>query len=545
MSTRGPDQASRLVALAQDLQLWHTPDGIGFATFRVNGHDEHWSLRSRTFKSFLQRAFYRAEGMSASSEPLNSALGVLEGMALHEGREHVTQARLAGASDAHPGLSYLDLANEAWEAVEIDPSGWRVVPSEVCPVRFLRCKGMRPMPEPERGGSLEELRPFLNVEDDDDFVLVIGWLVGALRAAGPYPILNLHGEQGSGKTEQARLLRALIDPNAAPVRAEPKDGRDLMVAARNGWVIALDNLSHLSPWLSDALCRLSTGGGFSTRSLYTDDQEMIFDAQRPMILTGINEIATRGDLLDRSIGLTLPRIPDNRRRPESDLWGDFEAVRPRILGALLDAVAAGMRNERHVRLDRHPRMADFARWVAAAEEELPWQEGTFLRAYTSNRASANETALEASPVAAEVLRLVANCEAWQGPAAELLRVLEKRADEKVVKGQTWPKNPRALSAALRRLAPNLRADGTSVEFFEDSRPKQIRLGRDSCDGCDASDGAGSAKAENAPEPSQIGLELSQPASLGGTPVSRNLNEYGIGVATPATVANSAALEELF
>src|SRR5215212_3526332 len=117
------------------------------------------------------------------------------------------------------------------------------------------------------------------------------------------------------------MLKAITDPSTAPVRTVPRGERDLVIAANNSRVVALDNLSGLPPWLSDALCRLSTGGGFGTRKLFADDEETLFDATRPIILNGITDVATRADLLDRAIVLTLPTIPEEERRPEAELWG--------------------------------------------------------------------------------------------------------------------------------------------------------------------------------------------------------------------------------
>jgi hypothetical protein len=161
--------------------------------------------------------------------------------------------------------------------VKITPRVWQVL--DESPVRFRRSRGVLPLPVLEPGGSVDQLRGFLNVSDDT-WRLVVARLVAALRPRGPYPVLALFAEQGSGKSTTGRLLRELVDPNAAPLRAEPHDGRDLMIAANNSWCLAYDNLSHVPPWLSDALCRLSTGGGFATRELYADQDEIIFDSQR-------------------------------------------------------------------------------------------------------------------------------------------------------------------------------------------------------------------------------------------------------------------------
>src|SRR5262249_30438334 len=160
--------------------------------------------------------------------------------------------------------------------VEIDANGWQVV--DQSPVKLRRAKAMLALPFPVEGGSVDELRPFLNVADED-WPLVLAWLVAALRPTGPFPVLCLNVEERSAKSTTTRLLRSLIDPNTAPLRAEPRENRDLAIASNNGWVVALENVSYLPPWLSDALCRLSTGGGFATRTLHTDEDETIFNAQ--------------------------------------------------------------------------------------------------------------------------------------------------------------------------------------------------------------------------------------------------------------------------
>lgn len=458
--SRGPTQATQLVGLAEAAELFHTPSGEAFATVPVGKHGETWPVRSKGFRRWLSRRFYESARTAPSSQALQDALGVLEGRAQYDGPERAVYTRVA----EHDGAIYLDLANDAWEAVEITPGGWRILADP--PVRFRRAKGMLPLPHPETGGSLEELRPFLNVADEDR-PLVVGWLIGTLRPRGPYSVLIEHGEQGSAKSTAGRVLRSLVDPNTAALRAEPREGRDLMIAATNGWLMAFDNLSHLPPWLSDALCRLATGGGFATRELYANDEEVIFDAQRPVLLNGIEDIASRSDLLDRAIVVYLPNIPEDHRRPEAEFWAAFEAARPRILGALLDAVSAALRNLPQVKLERLPRMADFALWVVAAEPALGWEPGTFLAAYARNRDGANELGLEASPVAVALRELLATAPVgtpFPGTATEWLGFLSRKVSPEFRHQRGWPKNARALSNALRRLAPNLRAAGIDVRF---------------------------------------------------------------------------------
>jgi hypothetical protein len=438
-SGRGPTQADVLIELSQSAELFHTPDGTGFADFEINGHRETWPIRAKGFRRWLARRFYEATQGAPSSEALQSVLNVIEATAQFDAPERAVNIRVAGLDDR----IYVDLGDESWRAVEIDVSGWRVINDP--PVRFRRAAGMKPLPIPVPGGSVSTLKSFLNLKSDTDFVLVVAWLLGCLRNRGPYPVIVLSGEQGSAKSTFSAILRAMIDPNTAPLRALPREDRDLFIAATNGHVLAFDNVSGLPAWISDTLCRLATGGGFAVRQLYTDQDEVLFDAVRPVILNGIEDIVTRPDLADRAVFLTLEPIPEELRRPEAELWTAFEAERPRILGVLLDAVVQGLRRLPETRLEKLPRMADFALWVTACETAL-WPDGTFWSAYCSNRDEAVDGVIDADPVAAAVRAVMSKRTEWRGTASDLLGALAEVAGERVAKSKSWPESPRGLGA---------------------------------------------------------------------------------------------------
>jgi hypothetical protein len=446
-----------LIDIARPEDLFHTAIGTAFADVRVDGHRETWPIRSKLLRSFLRRCHYQATGEAASAAEIRSALDLLEARALVDGQERTVHVRAA----EHDGHIYLDLADEHWRVVDIGADGWRVIGSS--PVRFRRPAGMLPLPVPERGGSIETLRSFLNLPSRNDFVLIVAWLLAALRAGGPYPLLAISGEQGSAKTVLSKLLRALIDPNAAPVRGLSREERELMIAASNGYLLAFDNLSGLPVWLSDALCRLASGGSFAVRQLYTDDDEMLFEAARPILLNGIEDVISRPDLGDRAIFLTLSPIRETQRWPESGLWHEFESARPFILGALLDAVVHGLRGIDGVQLDRLPRMADFAIWATACETAL-WPAGIFARAYAANRRAAIESIIEADPVATCVRAIMADRTMWSGSASDLLRLCAEHFD-----GTACAKNSRALAGRLRRAQTFLRTLGIEIAFSREGR----------------------------------------------------------------------------
>jgi len=457
-------QATALVELAAALELTHDDD-VAYGTVLSDGRVETMPIRSKAFRRWLGRAFFLQERKAPNSQALADAINVIEGKACFEGPEVRVHLRIA----EHEGAIYLDLADRDRNVARIDASGWEVL--QAPPVRFRRPKAFRALPIPQRGGSMTALRRFIRVSEDD-FILLAAWIVAAFRPDRPFPILAFTSEQGSGKSTAVRMLRLLIDPNTAPIRVDPREPRDLMIASNNAWVAAFDNLSNVSTWLSDAMCRLSTGGGLSTRMLYENDEECIFEALRPVIINGIEELGTRSDLLDRLIRITLPSIPEEERRPEDELLAEFERERPLILGAILDAVATALRRVGDIRLARYPRMADFAKWVTAAEPSMPWKEGEFMRAYRGQRESAHELALEASAIGEALRRFTATRAQWTGTAGALLKELNLLADDETRRRKDWPAQPNVLSGALRRAAPNLRNLGIEVEF-----PKPGHRGR--------------------------------------------------------------------
>jgi len=454
----GGSAADRLIGLVLEsgIEFFHDPDQRGWASIRVDGHFENHPVRSRPFQLFLLRTYYRETGQSPGAQAIRATLELFEAKALFDGEESPINLRVAN----HRGRLYLDLCDRTWRAVEIDAQGWRIVNRP--PPRFHRTRGSQPLPAPERGGSLDELRRFLNV-DHQGWTLIRAFLVAALRPGLPCPILVAKGEQGAGKTTACRIISALIDPRTGALRGVPREVRDLTAAARNSWIVCFDNLSHLPEELADAACRLATGGGFGGRELYSDHDQAVFDATRPMVFNAIPDLgAARPDFLDRAVIVEFVDMKPEMRRDEAQFWQEFEEVRPRILGALLDAVVAGLWNLPAVTLDQLPRMADFAIWVSACERALGLETGEALEAYRANCAETRNLALESSPLYEPVVQLAR--EGFSGTVTELHARINCMVSESMHRSVGWPKAPSALGTALRRMASNLRAIGINIQF---------------------------------------------------------------------------------
>ena len=355
--------------------------------------------------------------------------------------------------------------------MKVNAGGWLVV--DQAPVHFWRPGGMLPLPAPSRGGSIERLRPYVNLAERD-FRLLVAWMAAALMPEGPYPILAVHGEQGSAKSTLAKVVRLLVDPQAAPVLALPRSTRDLMATAFCGWLLVYDNISVLPNWLSDGLCLLATGGGFAGRALHSNDERSVIHAERAVILNGIDEFVRREDLADRCVFLELLAISASSRRAQVEFWQSFRADQAAILGGLLDGIVGGLRALESVSFSNLPRMADFARFGEAVGRGLGWGEGTFLSVYAENRREAASASLEESPLAEFLLetKTFGGLRDFTRSPTDLLAELSLSATRAVRASARWPKTPRAFTNELRRIAPQLRMHGVSITF---SRTRESRL----------------------------------------------------------------------
>ncbi len=463
--------AAVLVDLARSdgAHLFRTPDGVGHASLPGQNGRVATALRSSAMERWLGKIFYGELGRPVSANTLSEAIGALEAQAIYGGDAEPVHSRVA---DLGPAVC-IDLGLA--EAVEVRGDGWKL--TEECGVHFRRPNTLLPMPKPQRGAKLEALRPFLNIGDEGSWRLLVTWMLASLRPSVPCPVLILTGEQGSAKSTTAKLIKSLLDPGKAPLRSLSRDERDLMIVASNSRLLAFDNLSGMPGWMSDALCRLVTGGGFSTRALFTNDEEAVFEAMRAIILNGIDDLVSRPDLGDRSLVLTLPAIPEERRAGQ-ELEARFAVEAPKLLGAVLDSLAGALAELPRATKDveRAPRMIEFARLGVAAERALGWPPGSFMQALTNNDSNLKGELFESDRVAVAVLKLMEDRDVWHGTATELLDELRLKVSEETARSKKWPRSAQALSSRLRRAAPLLRNEGIDVQSRR-GRRRVIELGR--------------------------------------------------------------------
>jgi len=464
------NQADALIRMAAtEAFLFHDDTKNGYAALPINGHRETWPLRSKFFKQWLVRRYYEQTEKSPNNEAIRQALNVIEAKAVFDGPEMKLSLRVA----EHDGAFWYDLANEAWQVVKITPDGWEVVDNP--PILFRRFKNTAAQVLPERGGSLDLLKEYINLKDDKDWLLLTALIIHAFVPGVPHTIPVFYGDKGAAKTTAQRVIRRLIDPAHRDTMTLPTDKNELALILMTNYAPCFDNLDGLSPWQSDMLCQAATGGGISKRELYTDCEEVILSFLRCPMLNGINLVASRDDLLDRSVLFKLERIDEDERKTENEFWREFEQDRPYILGAVFSALAGALEVYPTVKLPALPRMADFATWGYAIMEAIePGGGEKFLQAYRKNIAGAVEEAVINDVVGAAIVEFMAGKDEWQGTASELLETLNELPSVNE-KDKAWPKRANTLTRRLNRIKSALADYGIKLEEYREPGFDRTRL----------------------------------------------------------------------
>jgi hypothetical protein len=458
-----PSVLDELVALAREqCQLQRDADWQAVAVIAMPDRREVWRVQSSGFEDWLRAAYWRARHAGVTDTTMKTALATLSAAGIHDGETVDVSVRAARWRDGY----VIDLGDEHWQAVEVTPRGWRVLAES--PVLFTRTPSMRALPMPVPGGDVGLLWNHTNIAAHRR-LLVLAWLLDCWRPDTPFPVLELVGEQGSAKSTTQSVLRSLIDPNKVMLRGRPKSVEDIFVAAANNWLVSYENLSSLTAEQQDALCTLSTGGGFAARQLYTNSEEHVMETKRPVALNGIAVVATRPDLIDRVVHVDLPTIAPEARLDDADAQARWERDRPRVFGGLLDLFASALALLPTVTLARKQRMADFERLGEAVARVLGFPPGEFQLQYAELVRAGIDRSLESNAVAQALDKYIADRVMplnWQGTAGQLYDLLGSFA---IPDRSSWPRSPKGLADQLRRIAPAYRAKGIDITHLGHGR----------------------------------------------------------------------------
>ena len=450
LRTAAKSAATELVELACSQYRFGTSTTGETFGIPLNGPPVTFMLRGSklSLRARLADQYFATHHKAASQAALADALITLEGI----GQDWETELHLRVASDGLQRSTWIDLGDDTGRAVHLTDTGWTI--QQRAPVLFRRTSLTAALPEPvAHGQGLDVLWRLLNVEPDDR-PLVAAWLVAALVPDIPHPTLALFGEQGTGKTTATKLLVSIVDPSPVPARKPPRDADSWVTAAAGSWVVAIDNLSTIPLWLSDSLCRAVTGDGDVRRRLYTDGDLHVFAFRRAIVFNGIDVGSLNGDLADRMLPINLERIPDSDRLDETALWPTWNDVHPHVLGAVLDLATNVFAQLPLVELPVRPRMADFARILAATDNALGTQG---LARYLNKQGTMAADSLDADPFIAAIVAHIDD--RWTGTANQLLRSLTPD-DDPIPKD--WPTASRTVTGRLKRWAPVLRKVGWGI-----------------------------------------------------------------------------------
>ena len=360
------NQTAAVVALCQQsgAELFNDGHGVAYATIPGAGGSRTVAVTSSDFRLWLRyQAHISFEKPLASSNPINEAVLVLEGIALFEGQSKPVYNRVGG----NMAKVEIDLGRPDGHVVSTTADGWSV--QESSEHKLVRGAGFAGLPNPRHDGDPRKLQSLLNL-DDLTYDLTMAYILNAMKPGGPFFVLLVEGEQGSGKSFFTQIIKRIVDPNRAERIRLPDNDRDLMIQAKESWLLNFDNASGMKADISDALCSLATGGGIAVRKLYTDGELNVLSYARPFVINGISNFANRPDLMERAIPIRLRPMPEGARKEESVMLAEFEQILPDVLGAVCDAVSRALRDRESVDPPTNLRMADAARWIRAGVPAL-------------------------------------------------------------------------------------------------------------------------------------------------------------------------------
>lgn len=454
-------QIAELITRNPEIILFMDEYKVAHVRMPVGDHFEVWPCGSSDLKYWLSNEFYCQKGKAAGTNNLGAALNILEGSARASGKRYVLHNRIAESD----GALWYDLGDEKWRAVRIDASGWSVVSNP--PILFRRRSYHEAQVEPVSGGDVRDLLRFVNVKEPDQQLLLLVYLVASFIPGFPHPILYVLGPQGAAKSSLLETAHTLVDPSALGSLSLSKRIDDLKQTLHHHSAFAgFDNVTSIDWDTADLFCRAVTGTGFEKRKLYTDNESVIYRVQANIAINGINLGSTRADLLERCILMELSRIEEVDRKQYAELHEEFEKARPKIFGAILDAVVKALSIRPNMKPEMLFRMADFTAWGSAIAEAIGYSKDSFLDAFRQNIDAQNDEVLDGNVVGSLIVALMEDRERWdEGNATALLGDLKRLAEERMVDEKEMPKNANALTRQMKLLKPVLEARG--ISWFRD------------------------------------------------------------------------------
>lgn len=465
--TSKADMLSELIR--QESTLFHNDDKEAYVHCCINNqpneegestgvHYEVWALKSEGFKDYAGFKYFEAYDAGVGDSAMKEAIDNLSADAKYSGVKHEVYLRYA----LHNEIVYIDLCNDQWQVIVIDESGWKIAENKDIPVKFTRASHMRPIPAPERGGSIDQLWNAFTIKDQDTKHMLCAWMMDAMLTDTDYLMLEVGGEAGSAKSMMQERIKSLLDPSKGNLLVYSGKLDDLPVIALHTYMVSYENMSHLSKQMQDKFCSMCTGAATATRTLHSTHDISIWGVKRPIIINGIVDLATREDMLQRTVCVELPRIEKNRSKKE--LREEWEQQQSQILGALYDLLSKILYQRKVIKIpySEDTRQLDFITNGQAMFNALEVDD-SFPELFNRSSLNVIERSLNHSPVSLALVRLIDNEHSFAGSMTELLTSLSNKYRPDYYDTKAWPKSPEGLNSTLKRQYSPLRKRGIQIK----------------------------------------------------------------------------------
>ena len=455
-SSSDETQSEMLIRLVEEngAYVFHDANNNCHVSLAIDNHREIRDITSENFLYWLSGLYYKHTKRTIRKESLKQVIEILSAIALFEHKDAIPLYERVAKKG---GDFWYDLTNDEWQAIKITLEGWTVENNP--PLLFSRYGHQNSQSYPSKNGDISRLLKYINISQRE--TLFLCWVVSCFVPDIPHAMPIFHGEKGAAKTTACELLKKLIDPSSLGAMKLSKSVKDLIIHFKEHWFVPYDNISEIKPEISDTLCRAITGGGIQVRKLYTNSESCIYTFQKCIALNGINNVAERADLLDRAILIELSRISEEDRKELSVVYREFDEDLHYILGGVFDVLSKAMKIYPTVKLNKLPRMADFARWCYAIAEAMGENGQVFIDEYTLNQEYQNKVLLESSTVATLIWRFMENRSEWYGSMTDLYNIFSSIAESIGInpKSKEFPEKPNVLGRKLNELKSNLELIG--------------------------------------------------------------------------------------
>lgn len=445
-----------------------------------------WPIDSEMFKQYLSGLMFDTYETAVKKDHIGSALLVLQSMA-NKTPKITLSNRIA--SDGEDGI-FIDLTNDKWEAIHVTKDGYSIIPQ---PTLFKRYPHQIPLCYPSMSPDITKLFKYINIGcpgDNERHVneqlLFLVALISAFISDIPHVGTVIHGGAGKIKSMTQIITRKLIDPSSARYNALPKGKQtSLIQILEQHYYTVFDNMGDLDNEISDSFCRAITGASFQLRKLFTNDEAFLRAFKRVINMNGINIPGENPDLLDRVIVFEAPYVPMKDRKTEKTIYADFERDSPHIFAAILKTLVKAIQIYPTIKLERLPRMADFAMWGCAITEAIGIPHQFFINAYYQNMLNVKGEVVKSRVSGRLIIQLLdeifenlpSKSQSVNFLVSDLFSKLMTEAEYSKIDKKELPPDPTRLSRELNVIASNLPSLGYSMTKKNTNKGTQVTFSK--------------------------------------------------------------------